>query len=246
MVEHVGTHLRRLFMDDVGRIRHDDVPPPVVCRSLEGILIFKVDLRPEPMGIVAGDEQGVGRHVPRRHLGIHQVQGQCHGNTSAARAHVEHPQRGGWLQGTERPVVIRLDGATQFFGLGSRDEHSRGDPEPAPAEVGPADDILYRFAVGKARHHLIQSAGIIIVQGLHAPYEDVGHRHAERFVQQQPHDGLRLTLVIVWQQRAPKGSVGHFSIHFVNPLIHVVMSSSTSGAMVSSIIAERPGSPVGL
>ena len=120
------------------------------------------------------------------------VESQCHGNAAATRAHVEHLQWDGRLQGAVGAVVVRNNLAAQRFGLRTGDEYAGPHMERTAAEVGTAQHILHRFALPEPRHDVLQPLLFGRRQLLHLAAADVGHGQAEALAAASSYRGTSL------------------------------------------------------
>ena len=118
-------------------------------RNVQDVHSFEGDICSEDLCVFLCDGEGVVGNVPSGYLCLRHLQRQCDGNASAARPNIENfifPRR----------LVGRYNRMAELSSFGAGDEDSGGDVERTSAEVGSAEDVLYRLAFLEAKHNFFQ------------------------------------------------------------------------------------------
>ena len=157
-------HLVRLVEANVGRVADHKIKYGLLGDGLQHITDRELHPRSQPLGVLAGHVQRLGRKVHGRHLGLRQLDSQADGDGPGAGANVNQPQsfasqrfflQVGAVRGLRKSLWMKLTGQHQgllhqVLGLGARNQHGRSDAEVHPPELLMSDDVLQGLARGAA------------------------------------------------------------------------------------------------
>ena len=157
-------HLVRLVEANVGRVADHKVEHRLLRHGRQHITDRELHPRSQPLGVLAGHVQRLGRKVHGRHLGLRKLVGQADGDSPRAGANVNQAEsfasqrfflQVGAVRGLRKSLWMKLTGQHQgllhqVLGLGARNQHGRSDAEVHPPELLMSDDVLQGLARGAA------------------------------------------------------------------------------------------------